>query len=152
MSEPVEYRAGRRGRLWVVNVAEYGVYAYGRTLKAVHDNTAAALELVDVVGEITIVADTPALEKLRAADASSETALREAVADLALRRISLGDMAKATRRRIPHIKRILAERASVPPENPADVEAAAPPTSEDGELEHQFQVSHDKYRSERVSS
>ncbi|MCX4826900.1 hypothetical protein OG883_45520 [Streptomyces sp. NBC_01142] len=117
MSETIECRASRRGRAWVVNIPEHGVYGHGRTLKAARENTRQGLELVGVAAEITIIPMTPELEKLRSVEDAYTAALNEAVAALALRRTTLRDIALATRVPTTRVKQLLAESAkdSTPP-------------------------------------
>ncbi|MEU3355210.1 hypothetical protein [Streptomyces sp. NPDC037389] len=114
MSETIECRASRCGRAWVVHVPEHGVYGHGRTLKAVRVNTQEGLALVGVTAEVTIVPVTPELENLRAAEDAHTTALREAVAALALRRATLSDIALATGTQKKRVKLLLAERSTPP--------------------------------------
>lgn len=111
MSEIIEGQTHRRGRAWVTLLAEHGVYAHGRTLRATEANAAQGLELVGVSAEVTLLPVTPELETLRAADAAREQALRAAVYALALRRTTRCDIALATRAPAWQVKQILAEQA-----------------------------------------
>lgn len=111
MSETIEGQAHRRGRAWVTRLAEHGVYAHGRTLRATEANVAQGLELVGVSAEVTLIPVTPELETLRAADDAREQALRAAVHALALRRTTRRDIALATRAPAWQVKQILAEQA-----------------------------------------
>jgi len=122
MSESIECHANRRGRTWVAHVRQHGVYGYGRTLKALHDNIENGLALLGVTAELTIIAVTPELEQLRSVEDTYTTALREAVAALALRSTTHRDIALATRTPIKLVKALLAD-PSTPPANPA-----SPPT------------------------
>ncbi|MBL1115443.1 hypothetical protein JK364_24025 [Streptomyces sp. 110] len=110
MSEIIMGQAHRRGRTWVTYLAEHGVYAHGRTLRATEANAVEGLELVGVRAEVTLTAVTPELETLRAADDAREQALRAAVHSLALRRTTRGDIALATRVPARLVKQILAEQ------------------------------------------
>ncbi|MFI1884867.1 hypothetical protein [Streptomyces jumonjinensis] len=110
MSETIECRASRRGRTWVVFVAEHGVYGHGRTLKAARENTEQGLALAGVTAEVTITPVTPELEKLRSAEDTYMATLNEAVAALALRRAPLSDIALATRTSTRRVKLLLTER------------------------------------------
>ena len=106
MSETIYCQAERRGRTWVVHVPEHGVYGHGRTLKAVHDNTVEGLALIGVTTPITLTPVTPELDTLRDAEAAYAKALNEAVAALALRHTTLGDIARATRAPRAQVKRL----------------------------------------------
>ncbi|MFF7943317.1 hypothetical protein ACFZC5_26695 [Nocardia gamkensis] len=96
MSESIECRASRRGRDWVAHVPEHGVYGYGRTLKALYDSIEDGLAHLGVTAEVTVIPVTPELENLRSMEDAYTTALREAVAALALASTTLGDIALAT--------------------------------------------------------
>lgn len=111
MSETVEGQTHRRGRTWVTHLAEHGVYAHGRTLRATEANAVEGLELVGVRAEVTLISVTPELEALRAADDAREQALRAAVHALALRRTTRRDIALATRAPAWQVKQILSEQA-----------------------------------------
>lgn len=111
MSETIEGQTHRRGRAWVTHLAEHGVYAQGRTLRATEANAAQGLELIGVSTEVTLIPMTPELETLRAADEAREQALRAAVHALALRRTTRRDIALATRAPARQVKQILAEQA-----------------------------------------
>ncbi|MFJ3793532.1 hypothetical protein [Kitasatospora sp. NPDC090091] len=119
MSTPLECRAGRRGRTWVVHVPEYGVYGHGRTLKAARESTVQGLSLVGVAAEVRLVPVTPELEALRSAESAYTAALGEAVAALALRRATVRDIALATGASVAQVRRVLAERSQVPKADPA---------------------------------
>lgn len=121
MSETIDCRASRKGRTWVVHVAEYGVYAHGRTLKTVGENTEQGLALVGVSAEVTITPVTPELERLRSVEDARAAALAEAVTALALRRTTLSDIAVATGVPRPQVKAILAGLAT-PSSPPAPAE------------------------------
>lgn len=69
-------QAHRRGRAWVTHLAEHGVYAHGRTLRATEANAVEGLELAGVRAEVTLTPVTPELEMFRAADDAREQALR----------------------------------------------------------------------------
>ncbi|MEU0691564.1 hypothetical protein [Streptomyces uncialis] len=119
MTEAIECRATRRGRVWVAHVPEHGVFGHGRTLTTVRENIVQGLALVGVNAEVTITADAPELETLRSARAAYKAALAEAVDALALRRAPLRDIAQATETPVPSVKRLLAERAAPPQPEPA---------------------------------
>lgn len=104
----LECRATRSGRTWVVHIPEHGVYGHGRSLKAVRQNVERALALIGVTADITVVAVTPELETLRAAEHARDEALQSAVAALVLRRVTPGDIARATGQTIPQVKATLA--------------------------------------------
>ncbi|MFI6308527.1 hypothetical protein ACIBEK_00060 [Nocardia fusca] len=123
MSENIECRAHRRGRAWVAPVAEHGVYGYGRTLEAVRKSIENGLTHVGVTAEVTVIAVTPELENLRSVEEAYATALREAVAALALRSATLGDIALATGVSIKRVKALLADRST----RPADLATQRPP-------------------------
>ncbi|WP_433855175.1 hypothetical protein [Streptomyces kronopolitis] len=110
MSEIIMGQAHRRGRTWVTHLAEHGVYADGRTLRATEANAVEGLELVGVRAEVTVTPVTPELETLRAADDAREQALRAAVHSLALRRTTRHDIALAARAPAWLVKQILAEQ------------------------------------------
>ncbi|WP_067470559.1 hypothetical protein [Nocardia amamiensis] len=114
MSESIECWANRRGRDWVAHVPEHGVYGYGRTLKAVRESVEGGLAHVGVTAEVTVVAVTPELENLRSVEDTYTTALREAVAALALASTTLGDIALATGAPIKRVKALLAELTVAP--------------------------------------
>lgn len=114
MSDSIECRAYRRGRAWVAHVPEHGVYGYGRTLKAVRDSIADGLAHADVTAQVTVVAVTPELENLRSVEDTYTTALRAAVAALALHSTTPGDIALATGAPTKRVKALLADH-SVPP-------------------------------------
>ncbi|WP_424862989.1 hypothetical protein [Streptomyces sp. MMS24-I29] len=109
MNENIECRATRRGRTWVAHVPEYGVYGHGRTLKQVRASVAAGLELVGVSAEVTVIPVTPELEELRSAEDAYTKALEKATAALALRRVTLTDISRATRTPVRQVKVFLAE-------------------------------------------
>ncbi|MEU7317449.1 hypothetical protein [Streptomyces sp. NPDC007083] len=114
MNEVIECRATRRGRKWVAHEPEHGVYGAGRTLRLVRRSIEAGLASISVTAEVKIIPVTPELEKLRSIDDARETALREAVAALALRRTSVPDIAQATGETVAQVKRLLAERTKEP--------------------------------------
>ncbi|MER8103326.1 hypothetical protein [Kitasatospora sp. NPDC094016] len=111
MTETIECQASRRGRTWTVHVPEHGVYGAGRTLKAARENTEHGLAVIGVTAEVRLVPVTPELEALRAIEAARAKALSKAVVALALRRTTLGDMARATGATTRQVKLILAEQA-----------------------------------------
>ncbi|UAK31257.1 hypothetical protein K8O92_26015 [Nocardia asteroides] len=96
MSDRIECRANRRGRDWVAHIPAHGVYGYRRTLKAVRESIEDGLEHVGVTAEVTVIAVTPELENLQSVEDTYMTALREAVAALALASTTPGDIALAT--------------------------------------------------------
>ncbi|WP_280245846.1 MULTISPECIES: hypothetical protein [Nocardia] len=112
MTERIECRANRRDRMWVAHVSEHGVYGYGRTLKAVRESIEDGLAHIGVTAEVTVVAVTPELEHLRSVQHIYTTALREAVAALALASTPLGDIASATGAPTKQVKALLAELAA----------------------------------------
>ncbi|WJV49904.1 hypothetical protein [Streptomyces flavofungini] len=114
MNEPIECQAIRRGRVWAVQVPEYGVYGYGRSLKAARENTIKGLALVGGDAEIVITPVTPELEMLRAAEEAYATALKKAVSALALRRATMTDIALATRVPRGRVKQLLARNIPEP--------------------------------------
>ncbi|MBF6339774.1 hypothetical protein IU450_28365 [Nocardia abscessus] len=114
MSESIECRANRRGRTWVAHVPEHGVYGYGRTLTAVRKSIKDGLAHVGVTAEVTIIAVTPELENLRSVEDTYTTALREAVAALALHSTTLGDIALATGAPTKRVKALHAELTAAP--------------------------------------
>ncbi|MFE4829925.1 hypothetical protein [Streptomyces sp. NPDC056672] len=116
--ETIECRATRRGRTWVVSVPEHGVYGHGRTLEATRENTTQGLALAGVTADVIITPVTPELEKLRSAEDAYKAALTEAVAALALRRTTQGDIALATATSTRQVKLLLAEAKRTSP--PAD--------------------------------
>lgn len=107
MSEIIECRADRRGRIWTTRVPEYGVYGHGRTLKALRQNVEEALALVDVTAEVAVIPTTPELEKLEAARNAFTGAQEEAVRALGLRRTTLRDIASAAGVSVKRVKQIL---------------------------------------------
>ncbi|KZM71102.1 hypothetical protein [Nocardia terpenica] len=123
MSESIECQATRRGRAWVAHVPKYGVYGYGRTLKAVRENIVDGLAYVGVTAEVAVIAVTPELERLRSVEAAYKTALREAVAALALRSITPRDIALATGTPTKRVQTLVAERAA----HPASLDPASIP-------------------------
>ncbi|MFS0691640.1 hypothetical protein [Streptomyces nitrosporeus] len=114
MSEVIECRATRRGRLWVAHEPEHGVYGSGRTLRLVRESVEDGLALVGVTAEVKIIPVTPELETLRAAEDARTTALAKAVEALALRRASRSDIALATGASVKQVKLILARPAEGP--------------------------------------
>ncbi|MEU3500198.1 hypothetical protein ABZ726_05310 [Streptomyces hundungensis] len=96
VSETIECEAVRRGQLWVSHLPEHGVYGHGRTLAKTQQNTKLGLGLLGVDAEVTVIAVSPELERLKAAREAYEAALSEAVSALALRRTTLHDIAAAT--------------------------------------------------------
>ncbi|GAA1468265.1 hypothetical protein NE857_22415 [Nocardiopsis exhalans] len=112
MSEVIRCLAQRRARIWTVALTEFGVYAHGRTLAVLQENLVGAFTLAGVpFSGVEVVADTPGLEAMRAAHSTYEAALEEAVAELAVRRTPLRDMAAATGVSMAEVKRVLAARA-----------------------------------------
>lgn len=121
MSEKIiECRAVRRGRGWAVHAAEYGVYGHGSTLKRAGASVEKGLALIGITAEVRLVAVSPELEELRAADDARAAALVEAVKALSLRRAAMGDIAIATCTPRSKIKAILASlKAASPPDSTA---------------------------------
>ncbi|HWU05358.1 MAG TPA: hypothetical protein VN520_02965 [Streptomyces sp.] len=111
MSEVIECRASRRGRLWVAHEPEHGVYGSGRTLRLVRVSVENGLALVGVNAEVQIIPVTPELEELRDAEDARMTALAKAVEALVLRRTSLSDIALATGASVKQVKLVLARPA-----------------------------------------
>ncbi|WP_040793410.1 hypothetical protein [Nocardia paucivorans] len=109
MSQSIECRANRRGRIWVAHVPEHGVYGYGRTLNAVRESIEDGLAHVGVTAEVTVIAVTPELEHLRSVEDTYTMALREAVASLMLCSTTPGDIASATGVPTTRVKALLAE-------------------------------------------
>ncbi|MFD8249197.1 hypothetical protein [Nocardia sp. NPDC059691] len=114
MTDSIECRATRRGRMWVAHVAERGVYGYGQTLKAVRASIVDGLAHIGVTAEVTVIAVTPELENLRAVQHTYTTALREAVAALASASTPLGDIALATGAPTKQVRLLLAELTAAP--------------------------------------
>ncbi|MYT24875.1 hypothetical protein GTW69_32145 [Streptomyces sp. SID7760] len=114
MSEVIECRATRRGRLWVAHEPEHGVYGSGRTLQLVRKSVEDGLALVGVTAEVKIIPVTPELEILRAAEDARTAALAKAVEALALRRASRSDIALATGASVKQVKLLLARPAEDP--------------------------------------
>ncbi|MDE1672020.1 hypothetical protein [Nocardia gipuzkoensis] len=114
MTESIEARATRRGRMWVAHVSEHGVYGCGQTLKAVRESIVDRLAHIGVTAEVTVIAVTPELENLRSVQHTYSTALREAVAALARASTSLGDIALATGAPTKQVKLLLAELTAAP--------------------------------------
>lgn len=114
MNQSIECRAHRHGQAWVAHVPEHGVYGHGRTLKAVRDSIADGLAHIGVTAEVTVIAVTPELEHLRSVEDTYTTALREAVATLALHSTTLGDIASATGAPTTRVKALLAELTAAP--------------------------------------
>jgi predicted RNase H-like HicB family nuclease len=112
VSESIECEAVRRGRLWVAHLPEHGVYSHGRTLAKTRQNTRQGLELIGVDAEVTVIAVTPELERLRAAREVYAAALSEAVSALALRRTTLHDIAAATGEPARQVKQLLPDAAA----------------------------------------
>lgn len=111
MSEIIVCEARRRGRAWVASVPEHGVYGHGRTLKRVHEDIVAGLALAGVLAaRVKVVPAGPELAALRSAREAYESALEDAVAQLAVSRASLRDMAVATGVNVPQVKRVLTAR------------------------------------------
>jgi hypothetical protein len=108
------------------------VYGHGRTLKAAARNTTEALALVGVTAEVVLLAVTPELEKLRAAEDAYTTALKQAAAALALRRTSLSDIAQAVRAPRSRVKQLLAEQASEEPQAEDSVPGRIEPVPQSG--------------------
>ncbi|MFD7340400.1 hypothetical protein ACFV98_31120 [Streptomyces violascens] len=107
MSEVIECRASRRGRLWVAHEPERGVYGSGRTLRLVRASIEDGLALIGVIAEVKIIPVTPELEELRDADDARTAALAKAVEALALRRASRSDIALATGASVKQVKLLL---------------------------------------------
>ncbi|MBF6169220.1 hypothetical protein IU486_31455 [Streptomyces gardneri] len=114
MSDRIECRANRRGRDWVAHIPAHGVYGYGRTLKAVRESIEDGLEHVGVTAEVTVIAVTPELENLQSVEDTYMTALREAVAALALASTTPGDIALATGAPTNQVEALLAELTVAP--------------------------------------
>ncbi|MFE0134487.1 hypothetical protein ACFWY6_23435 [Streptomyces sp. NPDC059037] len=125
MSEIIMGQAHRRGRTWVAYLAEHGVYAHGRTLRAAEANAVEGLELVGVRAAVTLTPVTPELETLRAADDTRQQALRAAVHSLALRRTTRRDIALATQAPAGQVKQILAEQTKKDGSQPSAESAAS---------------------------
>ncbi|MFJ4342659.1 hypothetical protein [Streptomyces sp. NPDC088915] len=136
MSEVIECRAVRRGRLWVAHEPEHGVYGSGRTLRLVRESVEGGLAAVGVTAEVTITAVTPELEKLRAVEEARTAALIEAVKALALRKATLRDIAEATGVPAAHVKRLLAANKTAPAPAANSTEGSASETAEDPEECH----------------
>ncbi|MFJ5142953.1 hypothetical protein [Streptomyces sp. NPDC088707] len=122
MSDSIRATALRLGREWVVQVPEHGVYSHGTTLKRARASVAEGLALVGVTAEVTLIAESPELERLRAADAARMEALTVAVSAFLLRRTSLSDIALATGEPVRVVKSIIAEHRLKP--SAEDVDAA----------------------------
>lgn len=105
----MECEAVRRDRAWVVTAVKHSVYGHGRTLRKARENVEQGLALIGVTAPVTITVQTPEMEKLRAARAASDAALREAVEALALRRTTLRDIAEVTQTPTAEVKRLLAD-------------------------------------------
>ncbi|MFF4188141.1 hypothetical protein ACFYZ9_33600 [Streptomyces sp. NPDC001691] len=115
MSETIECEAVRRGRLWVAHLPEQGVYGHGRSLAKTRQSVEEGLGVLGVDAEVTIVAVTPELERLRAAREAYAAALSEAVSALALRRTTLRDIAAATGEPARQVKQLLPAPAALRP-------------------------------------
>lgn len=109
--------ATRRGRHWLVHVPEHNVYGCGRTLRAADASARGALKLLGVDADLTLVADTPELAALRAADEVRTAALRAAVTALRMRRATITDIAAATGAKARDVKAILADTENTQPES-----------------------------------
>ncbi|UGT67954.1 hypothetical protein LTT66_33080 [Nocardia gipuzkoensis] len=72
------------------------------------------LKHVGVTAEVTVIAVTPELESLRSIEDTYMTALREAVAALALASTTLGDIALATGAPTNQVKALLAKPTVAP--------------------------------------
>ncbi|MEU2086867.1 hypothetical protein ABZ569_33985 [Streptomyces albus] len=114
VTEVIECRATRHGRMWVAHEPEHDVYGNGRTLRLLRENITAGLASVGVTADVQIIPMMPELEKLRSLNAARETALRDAVTALSLRRATTSDIAQATGEPVARVKRLLAEQAKTP--------------------------------------
>lgn len=149
MSPGIECQATRRGRSWVAYIPEHGLYGHGRTLKAVRDNLAEGLAFLGVSMPITLIPVTPELQLLRAADQARDAALQEAVAALAMRRATLGDIAEATGARTKRIRALLAQRTTDPTEPPG---LAEPGNRDAGLVRSPVEEAVDPSRSESIGA
>ncbi|MFD9052439.1 hypothetical protein [Streptomyces zaomyceticus] len=132
--EIIECRAVRRGRGWAVHAAEYGVYGHGSTLKRACASVEQGLALIGITAPVRLVAVSPELEELRAADEARTAALVEAVKALSLRRATMGDIAIATDTPRRQVKAILASLKATAPADSADAGSPEPePEPADGE-------------------
>ncbi|WP_030573440.1 hypothetical protein [Streptomyces aureocirculatus] len=111
MSNTVNCDAFRHDRTWVVRAAEHGVYGHGRTLKRAGEDVEQGLALIGVTAPITITVRMPELEKLRAAEAAYDAALREAVQELTLRQTTVRDTVLATGASTAQVKSLRAVNA-----------------------------------------
>lgn len=112
MSDSIECRATRQGRHWLAHIPEHGVYGQGRTLKSLRRNLIDGLAYIGVITDVTVIAVTTELEILRSIEDIHASALAEAVDALALRSVSLSDIAQATRTSTTRIKPLLADRSA----------------------------------------
>ncbi|MEU5900282.1 hypothetical protein [Streptomyces venezuelae] len=96
-AKAIECRATRHADTWVASVPQHRVYGHGRTLRALRINLIQGLALVGVTTEITLVPNSPELERLRRAEAAYEAAQRDAVTALAAHDCTPRDIADATR-------------------------------------------------------
>lgn len=104
----LEAEATRRGTLWVVHVAEHGVYRHGRTLQAARANTVRGLAHAGVDVDVRLTATTPELQTLRAAADAYTTAQHAAVTALASQGVTVRDITAASGMSAMQIRLLLA--------------------------------------------
>jgi hypothetical protein len=80
----------------------------------VRDSIEDGLAHLGVTAEVAVIALTPELENLRSVEDTYTTALREAVAALAVASTTLGDIALATGAPTRRVKALLAELLAAP--------------------------------------